>query len=310
VPNYLDIGHRIKRASAEVAPRLQCIVFVRGRFGAHDAALERLWRALQDGWLDQRLTRYRTGAQTGWSAVPRASSFAALLGAPADAPGTRSVELTDGDDAGIWRFIDAAPVRDAERASLIHIRFADGTSAAHIAQFGDWLVNRLPFWWATAGYVFEHTSGGYFTACARMAALAKRHWAVQILDTATWQWDALAGMPPPGWLSLVGAAFARAAGCDIHRLEGDAAALVARKVYHRSGPFGLAIAAGAQPVTGDINIGEDIDAYLHAARLFEPLTLADATPLSGPLADPDVLRAWTRRFADPRGWMECDVAVK
>ena len=58
---------------------------------------------------------------------------------------------------------------------------------------------------------------------------------------------------------------------------------------------------------GDINTGEDLDAYIRIARP-DPATAADrAHSLFGPFAKPDVLAAWLGRFIDPKAWLECDI---
>ena len=306
----------IKRATADVAPRLAFVVFIRGRLAAHAAALRTLMSKLQAGWLDQRLTRYRAAAQIEWSDVANARSPTFLADLCETWPregGTHSLQLASDVEqtpqANKWEFVDVPPLPDTDRASHIFVRFADGTPASVLSELAAWLIDALPVWWATGGYVFEHRSGAVFTAHIRMVALAKRYWAVQIVDRTSLQWDAMRGMPGGNWLTLIGRDYARAMKLDLGKIEADAAALAAQKVFHRAGRHALVVAAGPKPLLGDINAYEDFDAYVHVARLIAPLLLADPTPLAGPFASAEVLDAWLHRFEKQEEWLACDIGV-
>ncbi len=306
----------IKRATAEVVPRLAFVVFVRGRLAAHAAALRTLLNELQGGWLDQRLIRYRSGAQIEWSDladVHTKTSLADLCETWPHASGTHYLQLASGVEqtpqANTWEFVDVSPLPDTERASHIFVRFADGTPPKVLSELTAWLINTLPLWWATGGYIFEHRSGAVLTAHMRMATLAKRYWAVQIIDRASLQWDAIRGMPGGNWLTLIGRDYARKMKLDIERVANEDRALAAQGVYRLAGQHALAIAAGSTPLLGDINLYEDFDAYVHVARLIAPLLLQSPTPLLGPLARPEVLEAWLRRFDKQEEWLACDIGM-
>ncbi|SAK77874.1 hypothetical protein AWB76_05171 [Caballeronia temeraria] len=306
----------IKRATADVAPCLAFVVFIRGRLAAHAEALRTLLNKLQAGWLDQRLTRYRAAAQIEWQDVEnvRTPSFIASLCEtwPCEG-GTHYLQLASDvqqtSQANVWEFVDVAPVPDTDRASHLFVRFADGTPPGVLSELTAWLIDALPLSWATGGYVFEHRSGAVFTAHMRMAALAKRCWAVQIIDRTSLQWDAMRGMPGANWLTLIGRDYARAMKLDLASIENADGALAAQKIFRRAGRHALAIAAGPKPLLGDINAYEDFDTYVHVARLIAPLLLDDPTPLAGPFARPDVLGAWLRRFEEQEEWLACDIGV-
>ncbi|NOT26817.1 MAG: DUF3396 domain-containing protein [Acidobacteria bacterium] len=308
--------HTIHRAITDLRTRLGFVVFVRGPLRAHADALEDLWTRLQAGLLRKRFTRYRLASQTSWTPLPEStqSSFAEVFGMRGSLVGCWGLELAEpGDERGdgpsnLWlQLTDLAPVRGLERASHLRVLFPDDTPATTITALGEWAINRLPLWWGSGGFVFHHTAGPTFTAHTRMAALAKRYWGVQIQDLTSLQWDGLRGMPGVNWLTLVGEEFAQSGGLSIERVAAEAAGPQVG-LSHRRGPYGAAIAAGPKPLKGDINVGEDLDAYVRVARLIQPLLLTEHTPLFGPFAKPRVLSAWLERFGAPRAWLECDIA--
>lgn len=202
--------------------------------------------------------------------------------------------------------IDAgAPMLDMPRAGSIRCVFGDDAAANDLAALAAWCIDHLPLAWATAGFAFHHEAGRKTVAYDRIAADAKRYWGVQLLDASALQWDALDGLPGINWLTLVGHAFARALGVEPSALLAAASALVDAGVYSRSGKFGMAFAAGAAPIRGDINLGEDLSSYAKLDELLQPLMLRQPTPLSGAFASPEVLGAWLKRFSAPRDWVEC-----
>lgn len=306
----------IKRATADVAPRLAFVVFIRGRLATHAAALRTLLNQLHAGWLDQRLTRYRAAAQIEWQDVANAQTptfLADLCETWSGQGGLHYLQLASDvrqtPRANVWEFVDVAPLPDAARASHIFVRFADGTPPGVLSELAAWLIDTLPLWWATGGYMFELRSGAVLTAHMRMAALAKRYWAVQIIDRTSLQWDAMRGMPGGNWLTLLGRDYARAMKLDIGQIENDEGALTAQRVFNLAGQHALAIAAGPKPLLGDINAYEDFDAYVHVARLIAPLLIDGPTPLAGPFARPEVLDAWLRRFDEQEEWLACDIGM-
>ncbi len=306
----------VKPATTDLALRLGLLIFVRGPLRPHVDALEDLWVRLQSGLLRRRFTRYRLGSDTAWTALPESSksSFAEVFEMRSPLVGRWGLELAaDGDPGSIeqegpvLQLSDLAPVRGMERASHLRVLFPDETSIGTVAALGQWAINRLPFWWGAAGFVFHHTSGTMFTAHTRMAALAKRYWGVQIQDMGALQWDALRGMPGVNWLTLVGNEFARARDMSVEGLGDDEASLKTEGVFQRRGLHGVALAAGKTPLRGDINVGEDLDAYVRIGRRIQPLLLTEHTPLFGPFCRPEVMGAWLGRFSAPQAWLECDI---
>ena len=311
-----DELHRISRATADLRGRLGFVAFVRGPLRAHADAVEDLWTRLQAGLLRKHFTRYRLASQTSWTQLPESThlSFADLFGMQGPLVGCWGLELAEPGDQGgdrpssLWlQLTDLAPVRGVERASHVRVLFPDDTPATTVAALGEWAINRLPLWWGSAGFVFHHTTGPTFTAHTRMAALAKRHWLVQIQDMTSLQWDALRGMPSINWLTVIGKDFAEANGMT---MDAVAQPVPNDRVFGRRGPFGVALAAGSGPTYGDINIGENLEAYAHVAQRLQPLLLSEHTPLFGPFAKHSVLAAWLARFTAPQAWLECDIAAR
>jgi hypothetical protein len=195
------------------------------------------------------------------------------------------------------------------RANFIRCLLPARSEPSVLLALADRISRRLPVLWGACGLVFHHTAHARRTAHTRMAALAKRCWCIQIQDTTALQWDALAGMPSVNWLNIVGRRFAQARGLDLDETAGRAGALRDAGVFTRFDHGCLWLAAGARPVPGDINRGEDIGAYVRAAQLLELLLLKEHTPLAGPFARPEVLAAWLGRFSNPQAWLDCEVAT-
>lgn len=200
-------------------------------------------------------------------------------------------------------------MRGLERASHLRFVFDDPVSATELAALGDLVLQHLPVWWGAGGYAFEFTGGSPDAGGQRMAVLAKRHWATQVQHLSSLQWDALAGMPSVNWLVLLGPAFLTQAGLSIEALANAVEPRARSGVYARQGLHGLALAAGPRPLTGDINGQDDLAPYAELDRLLAPLRLATHRPLAGPLARPEVLEAWLRRFDDPQGWLAADLSA-
>jgi Protein of unknown function (DUF3396) len=301
----------IRKAVAEVQVVLSWVVFLRGSLEPHWAAIIPIWTELLRAAGRDRQIRYRRGAQAQWSNLPDKTTDAqAILDRIDTGAGCRRLELAFGDDrdGAHLELVDLLPVLGEERASYVRMRFPSETQPVDIVRLAEWTIQHLPLSWGAAGLTFEHISGSRFIACRKIAGLAKRNWGVQIQDMSALQWDALRGMPSVNWLTLIGNEFARSKGLSVETLAGDAAQLVQRGIYHRVGTYGIALAAGPKPMLGDINIGEDISAYARVAELIQPLLLTEHTPLAGPFAHPEVLAAWLRRFENPQGWLDCDIA--
>jgi hypothetical protein len=315
----LQTVHTIKLATTDANILLGFAIFVRGPLRAHLEALEDLWTRLQSGLLRKRFSEYRVAGEPEWRQLPdltRVKGFAATFDVTDPLVGCWAVELRDerkGHDAASGHthleITDLAAVCDMERLSHIRVLFASETSVSVLAALGEWASAHLPLWWGSAGFVFHHQQGTMFTAHKRMAALAKRYWGVQIQDMTALQWDGLDGLPGVNWLTLVGNEFAAAKEISVDALSAHAEELKAEGVFQRRGTHALAIAAGSKPIQGDINIGEDIEAYVRVHHLLRPLVLTDHTPLYGPFANPKVLSAWLRRFEAPREWLECSIAT-
>jgi hypothetical protein len=312
--NALRTTHTIKPATSDMAARLGFTVFVRGPLHDQIDALQDLWRRLDAGFGGGRPRFFRSRGSPLWASLPESGSGSRLTALANASPGGWLLELAEhrdceSDGSGAWwQFADLAPVLAMERASYLRVLLASDASAANLVALSEWSIDHLRLWWGAGGFVFHHTRGSPAFASRRMAALAKRHWAVQIQDMAALQWDALRGMPGVNWLTLIGDAFAQAGGLTTDKVATEAAAHTSRAVFHRRGLQGIALAAGSRPSSGDINLGDDLSNYVRIAQLVEPLLLAGHTPLSGPFARPEVLAAWLKRLADPQTWLECDIS--
>jgi hypothetical protein len=300
----------IREATAAVHVVRALTIFVRGPLGPHSTSLAPMWQSLLRAAGAKRLVRYRVGAQAQWQKLPAEfEDFSWFLGRLGAGAGCRWLEVgvPEGEDGMHVEVADLQPVLGVERASHIRVLFPDETTSATIAALGEWAISDLPIWWGAAGFVFHHTSGPTFIAHERIAALAKRHWGVQIQDVTTLQWDALRGMPSVNWLTLIGDEFARSKEMNLEALDAEKRALEAFGVFQRRGAFGVALAAGRQPLEGDINLGDDLEPYVAVARRIKPLLLTEQTLLFGPFARPEVSRAWLGRFGAPRAWLDSDI---
>ena len=315
----LDTLLTVRRASTDAYIALGFTVLVRGPLRAHADALEDLWVRVQSGLLRNRFVGYRLASEPVWRQLPdptRVKGFAATFGLTDPLLGHWGVELRDepkGPDTTsghtVMQFTDLAPVRGMERLSHIRVLFGTEIPVGTLAALGEWASTHLPLWWGSAGFVFDHTQGTMITAHEQMAALAKRYWGVQMLDMTALQWDGRRGMPGMNWLTLIGNEFAAAKEASLDALVGDASELKSEGIFQRRGTHAIAIAAGSKPLQGDINIGEDMYAYVRVHQLLRPFLLIEHTPLHGPFAKAEVLNAWLRRFEAPRDWLECDIAT-
>jgi hypothetical protein len=308
----------LRKASAEVVLRQTALLCVRGSLAPHQQALQAWW-----GWFrltapGRSLAWWRSGRSDGWRAIVLNGAELDLVSMfpPArhdQAP--RWLELSsqpgdacDGQSCGL-QVLDLPPVLNMARASQIRVHLPDATSPATLTQLGDASLRLLPLWWGTAGYAFQMVSGRPDVAGQRMAALARRHWCTQVLDSTHLQWDALRGMPGAGWLSLIGREFAEHMGSSLEALAAAAAPLAAQSVFHRLSSHGLALAAGTRPLTGDINLGEDRTPFALMAGVLQPLLLPTLSPGSGPWADPETLAAWQHRFEAPQAWLDANISL-
>jgi hypothetical protein len=295
-----------------MAPRLGFTAFVRGSIHEQIDALQELLDAGRSGGRP-RFARSRGSPM--WVSFPDSGTLARLTELTGATRRGWRLELAEhgdceADGSGAWwQLADLPPVLGMERASYVRVLLASDASATALAELGDWSINRLRLWWGAGGFMFHHTRGSPAFAARRMAALAKRHWAVQIQDMAALQWDALRGMPGVNWLTLIGDEFAQSCGLTTDKIASQAAVDESRGVFHRRGLHGIALAAGSRPSSGDINLGDDLTNYARIAQLVEPLLLVGHTPLSGPFARPEVLAAWSRRFVDPQTWLACNIAA-
>ncbi|MDP9044235.1 MAG: DUF3396 domain-containing protein [Pseudomonadota bacterium] len=313
--NALRTLHAIAPATTDMAARLGFTVFVHGSLHDQMDALEDLWRRLSAGLCGGPPRFFRSRGSPAWVSLPQAGPGPGLADLAGSSSGGWLLELAEHREAESdasstwWQFADLTPVRGIERASYVRVLLPSGTRPAALAALGEWSIDHLRLWWGAGGYVFHHTHGAPVFAATRMAALAKRHWAVQIQDVAALQWDALRGMPGVNWLTLVGDAFAQAHGMTAADIGSAAALSASRGVFHRRATHGIALAAGSGPSRGDINLADDLSSYISIARLVEPLLLTTHLPLSGPLSRPDVLSAWLKRYSEPKPWLECSIAA-
>jgi hypothetical protein len=292
----------IPAARIEVRVVPGCTLYVRGGEAQRRRAMECAWAALRAGGLARGLAWSRAGTESKWTPMEQARAAPAWL----DAGPCRRFEAR-ADPAGegaTVEIVDLEPVLGEERASSIHVRVPEADAAAALAQVARWAVTELPLWWGTAGLFFVAREGPTGLAWDAIAAAAKRHWAVQVLDAPALQWDALAGLPSIGWLTMVGDALAETAGLGPERFAGAGE----RSVYLRRGRFGVACAAGSAPIRGDINRNEALEPYRAVNDMLSPLLLQSTRPWSGVFAKPELRQAWIGRFGQPEAWLTADVA--
>ena len=196
-----------------------------------------------------------------------------------------------------------------ERASHIRVLFPEDTRAATIAALGEWAINHLPVWWALAVRADHTQRGAAIAAHTRMARWrnvigpCKSRTCLRLVGGTCW--------PPE--CQLAHCSRKRVRRLERRQPRGDYVrrrTRVSGRIAYRRGPHGLDIAAGAEPLRGDINAGEDIGPYIAVSERLQSLQLATHPPLFGPFSRPDVITAWLRRFATPDAWLECDISAR
>jgi hypothetical protein len=251
-------------ATADVQMVPGCVLFLRGPIIAGADSIAPVWSELLHTAGHGRKVRYRRGARAEWIlwADKQAEPCRLFDSAQADA-GCRRIEfiLGEGASAITFELTDLMPVLGEERASYIRVNFPVGTPPLGMVRLAESALRTVPLHWGSIGITFAHVSGPRHIAYKRIAALAKRHWGVQIQDLSTLQWDATRGMPGVNWLTLIGNEFASSKGLDTDAIASGASALAQQGVYCRRGSFGLALAAGPAPMLGDLNVGDDLSAY-------------------------------------------------
>lgn len=306
----LKTVHDLPPARQEVSWGLGLVVFVDGSLSGAGLGPLQLQQALSATPFGRRLRRCRLAGDGRWQDIDEALSAAQHGGRDANGELVFNGALLatrDSDSAPCVEYADRGPVLGMRRASQLLFRFEEGTSAEELAAMSSWVLDHVPLWWGAAGWFFHAGKGAPAPLGRKLAGMAKRYWGVQLLDTTALQWDALEGMPGVNWMNLVGHALAARSGASIEALSAQATALRPRGVFHRVGRHGAAFAAGPQPLLGDINRDEHMDALVRVTGLLQPMLLSRLSPMTGPLARPEVLSAWLHRFTEPQAWLDCDI---
>lgn len=290
----------VRNANAEVRIVPGAVVFFCGSRDQRRKFVEVLLAALDEGPLRGAFSEFRCGAATAWTEIEHLSTRA--VATAWQEPVGRSFEARSGsaDNGWLLQVEDVPPLLDEDRASHLRLTCPIEIPPAELARFAQWCVSSLPLWWGTAGPMFQLANGRTDVAWNTMAALAKRHWCVQLMDLAAMQWDALRGLHGIGWLTMVGHELAEAAALDLQHLPGSGSSAI----YVRAGHFGTVLAAGPAPLRGDINLGESFASYIAIDKVLAPLRLAECIGWPGAFASAELQRAWVLRFSDPDTWLE------
>ncbi|ANH67326.1 type VI immunity family protein [Mitsuaria sp. 7] len=253
------------------------------------------WRSLDQGELTRRLH--------AWSEHPDRD---AVLQFSRDGASARDA----------WDEVDAAIVRrgafvTTPRASELSFRFEETAPAAELAAFGLWAMERLPVWWGCAGWQFVRRAGwGFWMEDRALIARARRYWTIQPLDPVLMQWDALDGLPGVNWLTMLGDAFLQQRELDVDGLCAAAAALGPEGVYLRRAGAGVVMAAGPQPLPGDINARAALAPYVRIAELLSPLLLTAHGTRGGEGGGNEVFADHLARFLQPDRWLAAPLPTR
>ncbi|MDH0868120.1 type VI immunity family protein [Mitsuaria sp. GD03876] len=295
----------VARASAQVDVRLKLAVFVRGSLSRQDLDPNALWELLREQPFASHLNRFRRGADTQWR-LPPSQGSGRIWARRAGVDPAACVEFAGDGGAGrqamSLKIADLSLALGMERASHLVFEFPDDASNRQIAEIARWVSSHVPVLWGTGGWCFDVAGGSPHAAARSIVALARRCWAIQILETSALQWEALRGMPGVNWLTLIGDAFATDRGLDPAAL----AALAGPELFHHRGRGVTMLAAGAAPTRGDIHADDSLAPLVQVAQALAPALLTSCAPMFGGLADEDLMGAWLRRFLEPQRWLQTD----
>jgi hypothetical protein len=301
----LQTIHSIRPATVDVRQELCLVVVVRGGLLARSVDLQAFWDRVRATSFGRKLAFSRPGTQSAWAPIrPDASP---LPYPDAQAAGLcRSACLAESSQGGgrSLSVLDLGSALGLERASHLLFRFPPSTEPEEMAGLALLCVESVPLWWGTCGWFLE--SHGGRRPGRRMAALAKRFWCAQVLDPAALQWDALEGLASVNWLTLIGTELCAQFSVAPDRLVDAASRYASRGVFVRQGSGGVTLAAGAKPMKGDINLDENMAAYVAVSECVRPMMASSAT-LSSSFESKEIMNAWMHRFSDPHGWLEAEI---
>ena len=301
----LQTIHGIRPATVDVRLELCLLVVVRGGLLARSFDARAFWERVRPTSFGQRLAFSRPGTGTAWSPLQPDLFAPGNPDAQAAGPCRRACVAESSQGGGrSLTVLDLGPALGLERASHLLFRFPPTAEVEEMAAMALACLESVPLWWGTCGWFLE--SHGGRRPGRRMAALAKRFWCAQVLDLAALQWDAVEGLASVNWLTLIGKEMCQHFSVAPDRLVDAASRRASRGVFFRQGAGGITLAAGAAPIKGDINLDENMGAYVAVSECVQPM-LSSSTTLSSSFESKGLMDAWMRRFTDPHGWLEAAV---
>lgn len=288
---------------ARVMPRPRSTLF----FQAEDIEVSTVLAVAE--WLGARRAAWRVAfVRAGGSAQWAAIGDRGLAHTPLSTGlGPWRIELADAARGAACRVeaVRSPTWRGQALMSSLCVDFPADVEPAELTAFMVWSAERLPVWWGTAGLAFQRApSWGFMIDDDPLWVLAKRYWAVQVLDPVLLLRDARTGMPGIGWLSLVSAGFAITRELGLDALARRCAVMTATGVFHRLAADALVVAAGPRPILGDINLDEDLTAHACVADLLAPLRTESADSDAGPQHNKGRYTAWLARYSEPTAWLD------
>jgi hypothetical protein len=186
----------------------------------------------------------------------------------------------------------------AHRAGVIQITCPAESDPAPLLALARLIGDTGALWSGVGGFLGRWSEPLRAMAFDGLYAWCRRYLGVDIQQTEPNAWAATRGLLAVGWLNLIGRALA----------DKLAPALAAKPSWTE--PITLEerkeatlIAAGQRPTLGDVNHFESCAAYEELHRVLLP-GMQPLPRMLGEFLDGDNTERWSRRYIDPRKWLD------